>query len=73
MPSLPASDVAFETLPPVSPPLRIIFMAGVGAGGGVWPVVGGLEMLVNDCGKRQKGVRNILTDPAVASTWCVMW
>jgi len=70
LPSLPVSDVALEGLGPVppSPPLRIIFIAGGGAGGGVLPEVGGFEILVNEGGSRQKGVRNIRTAPATAST-----
>ena len=66
--SLPSSDVAFDGLPAFSPPLRIIFMVGTEVGGGVLPEVGGLEMLVNDCGSLQKGVRKMRTEPAVAST-----
>jgi hypothetical protein len=69
LPSLPVSDVAFEGLGPVSPspPLRMIFMAGT-VGGGVFPVVGGLEMLVREGGSLQKGVRKIRTAPATEST-----
>jgi hypothetical protein len=41
----------------------MIFIAGT-VGGGVFPVVGGLDMLVNDAGSLQKGVRNMRTAPA---------
>lgn len=69
LPSLPVSEVALDGLWPASPspPLRIIFMAGI-VGGGVFPEVGGFDILVNEGGKRQKGVRNIRTAPATAST-----
>jgi len=65
LPSLPVSEVVFDGLGPVSPspPLRMIFIAGT-VGGGVFPVVGGFDMLVNDAGSLQKGVRNIRTAPA---------
>ena len=68
-PSLPVSEVAFEVFGPLSPspPLRMIFIAGI-VGGGVLPVVGGFEILVNEGGNRQKGVRKIRTAPATAST-----
>lgn len=67
--SLPVSEVAFEGLGPVSPspPLRMIFIAGR-LGGGVFPVVGGFEILVNDGGILQNGVRKIRTAPTTAST-----
>jgi hypothetical protein len=73
LPSLPVSEVALDGLGPVSPspPLRIIFIAGM-VGGGVLPEVGGFDILVNEGGSRQKGVRNIRTAPATASTWWVM-
>ena len=69
LPSLPVSDVAFEGLGPVSPspPLRMIFIAGI-VGGGVFPEVGGFEILVKDGGSRQNGVRKIRTAPRTAST-----
>lgn len=72
-PSLPVSEVAFDGLGPVSPspPLRMIFIAGI-VGGGVLPDVGGLEMLVNEGGSLQNGVRKMRTAPATASTWCVI-
>lgn len=68
-PSLPVSDVSFEVFGPVSPspPLRMIFIAGM-AGGGVLPEVGGFEILVSGGGRRQNGVRKIRTAPATAST-----
>jgi len=66
LPSLPVSDVALEGLPPVSPPLRMIFIAG-SVGGGVLPDVGGFEILVSDCGNLQNGVLKMRTDPATAS------
>lgn len=74
LPSLPVSEVALEGLGPVSPspPLRIIFIAGI-VGGGVFPEVGGLDTLVNGAGSRQNGVRNIRTAPATASTRWVKW
>ena len=67
-PSLPDSDVALEGLPlvPPFPPLRMIFIAGID-GGGVFPDVGGFEILVNDCGSLQNGVLKIRTDPATLS------
>jgi hypothetical protein len=67
-PSLPVSDVVLEGLPPVSPspPLLMIFIAGI-CGGGVFPVVGGFDILDNDGGSRQNGVRKIRTEPATAS------
>jgi len=70
LPSLPVSEVVLDGLGPVSPspPRRMIFIAGI-VGGGVFPEVGGLDMLVNDGGSRQNGVRNIRTAPATASTW----
>lgn len=73
-PSLPASEVAFDGLPPVfsSPPRRMIFMAGIG-GGGVFPEVGGLEILVNVSGNLQNGVLKIRTDPVSLSYVCVIW
>src|SRR5208282_4376366 len=54
-PSLPDSEVALEGLPlvPPFPPLRMIFIAGI-VGGGVFPEVGGFEILVNDCSNLQK-------------------
>jgi hypothetical protein len=69
LPSLPVSEVALEGLGPVSPspPLRIIFIAGI-VGGGVLPEVGGFEMLVKEGGSLQKGVLKILTAPATEST-----
>ena len=69
MPSLPVSDVALEGLGPVSPspPLRMIFIAGI-VGGGVLPEVGGLEMLVKEGGSLQNGVLKIRTAPATEST-----
>lgn len=72
-PSLPVSEVAFDGLGPVSPspPLRMIFIAGI-VGGGVFPEVGGLEILVSEGGSRQKGVLKMRTAPATASTWCVI-
>jgi hypothetical protein len=72
-PSLPVSEVAFEWLVPASPspPLRIIFMAGI-VGGGVFPEVGGFDILVSEGGSLQKGVRKIRTAPATESTWCVI-
>jgi hypothetical protein len=65
LPSLPVSEVALEGLAPVSPspPLRMIFMVGI-VGGGVFPEVGGFEMLVNEGGSLQNGVRNIRIAPA---------
>ena len=65
MPSLPVSDVALDGLGPVSPPLRMIFMVGM-VGGGVLPVVGGLEIVVNGAGSLQKGVRKMRTAPSTA-------
>jgi len=62
-PSLPVSEVVLEGLGPVSPPLRIIFIAGI-IGGGVFPEVGGLDIVVNDGGSLQNGVRKIRTAPA---------
>lgn len=72
-PSLPVSEVALDGLGPVSPspPLRMIFIVGM-VGGGVLPVVGGLEILVNEGGSLQNGVRKMRTAPATASTWCVI-
>lgn len=69
MPSLPVSDVALEGLGPVSPspPLRMIFIAGI-VGGGVLPEVGGLEILVKEGGSLQNGVLKIRTAPATEST-----
>jgi hypothetical protein len=69
LPSLPVSDVAFEGLGPVSPspPLRMIFIAGI-LGGGVFPEVGGFEMLVREGGNLQNGVLKIRTAPSTAST-----
>ena len=69
MPSLPVSDVALEGLGPVSPspPLRMIFIAGI-VGGGVLPEVGGLEMLVKEGGSLQNGVLKMRTAPATEST-----
>ena len=69
LPSLPVSEVALEGLGPVSPspPRRMIFIVGM-VGGGVFPVVGGFEILVNEGGRRQKGVRKMRTAPATAST-----
>ena len=69
MPSLPVSEVALEGLGPVSPspPLRMIFIAGI-VGGGVLPEVGGLEILVKEGGSLQKGVLKIRTAPAPEST-----
>jgi len=69
LPSLLVSEVALDGLGPVSPspPLRIIFIAGI-VGGGVFPEVGGFEMVVNDGGSLQKGVLKIRTAPATAST-----
>lgn len=55
LPSLPFSDVAFESIAPFSSPLRMIFMAGI-IGGGVLPVVEGVDILVNDRGILQNGV-----------------
>jgi len=69
LPSLPVSEVALEGLGPVSPspPLRIIFIAGI-VGGGVLPEVGGLEILVREGGSLQNGVLKIRTAPATEST-----
>jgi hypothetical protein len=69
LPSLPVSDVALEGLGPVSPspPLRMIFIAGI-VGGGVFPEVGGLEILVKEGGSLQNGVLKIRTAPATEST-----
>jgi hypothetical protein len=69
LPSLPVSDVALEGLGPVSPspPLRMIFIAGI-VGGGVLPEVGGLEILVKEGGSLQNGVLKIRTAPATEST-----
>jgi len=69
LPSLPVSDVALEGLGPVSPspPLRMIFIAGI-VGGGVLPEVGGLEMLVKEGGSLQNGVLKMRTAPATEST-----
>jgi hypothetical protein len=66
--SLPVSEVALDGLPAVSPspPLRMIFIAGT-AGGGVFPEVGGLEILVKDSGSLQNGVLKIRTEPVLLS------
>jgi hypothetical protein len=44
----------------------MIFIAGID-GGGVFPDVGGFEILVNDCGSLQNGVLKMRTDPATLS------
>jgi hypothetical protein len=45
----------------------MIFIAGI-VGGGVFPEVGGFEMLVKEGGNLQNGVLNMRTAPSTAST-----
>lgn len=64
--SVPDSELGLDWSAVLSP-LLMIFIAGT-FDGGVFPDVGGFEMLVKDSGIRQKGVLKIRIAPAAEST-----